>query len=162
MRKAEFKISYSIYQHPEELPEADLQLLKRAVQALDGSYSPYSKFKVGAAVLLENGKIVEGSNQENVAFPSGLCAERVALFYASAAYAGIPVKAIAITAKSAEFKVNEPVPPCGSCCQVMAETENRFGEKIKVILSGEEGPVYVVTGINNLLPFMFHADNLKK
>lgn len=162
MKKEEIKVSYSIFQNPEELPEKDLVLLQRAEKALTGSYSPYSDFRVGAAVLLANGEIVEGANQENAAYPSGLCAERVALFYASAKYENIPVVALAITARSTRFEVTRPVPPCGSCCQVMAETESRFGEQIRVILRGESGPAFVVEGINNLLPFMFHPEMLKK
>ncbi len=162
MKKEEIVVSYSVYRDINELPETDRQLLLQAGEAIKGSYAPYSAFRVGAAVLLENGQVIQGSNQENVAYPAGLCAERVALFYASAHYSGIPVKAIAITAHSEDFDIEEPVTPCGSCRQVMAETENRFGEKIRVIMQGASGSIYVVTGINNMLPLMFHAEKLKK
>jgi cytidine deaminase len=117
---------------------------------------------VGAAVLLDNGKIFTGNNQENVAYPSGICAERVALFYASSQYPDIPVKAIAISARARGFKINSPVTPCGSCRQVMAETENRFQQKMKLIMRGENGKINVVDGIKNLLPLMFRAEELKK
>lgn len=162
MKKAEIIISYIIYNEIAELPESDRKLLQKAHEALKSSYSPYSAFRVGATVLLENGEIISGSNQENGAYPSGLCAERVALFYASAHYPDIPVKAIAITAKSADFKLEEPVTPCGSCRQVLAETESRYGNQVKLIMQGESGPVYTTIGINNLLPLMFHAEKLKK
>jgi cytidine deaminase len=162
MKKAEIVVSYSIYNSADELSETDRHLLKKAGEAINGSYAPYSAFQVGAAVLLENGEIILGSNQENVAYPSGLCAERVALFYASARYSDIPVKAIAITARSVDFEIEEPVTPCGSCRQVMAETENRFGNHIRVIMQGQSGQIFTVTGINNMLPLMFHAEKLKK
>ncbi|MCB2219969.1 MAG: cytidine deaminase [Bacteroidetes bacterium] len=162
MKKAEIVIKYFKYNSIDELSETDRQLLVKAREAINGSYAPYSAFQVGAAVLLKNGEVILGSNQENVAYPSGLCAERVALFYASARYSDVPVEAIAITARSTDFEIEEPVTPCGSCRQVMAETENRFGNDIRVIMQGYSGQIYMVTGINNMLPLMFHAEKLKK
>jgi cytidine deaminase len=162
MVKMDIVISYKIYDQPGELAEEDRTLLEEAVKSLKKSYAPYSAFHVGASVLLANGEIIVGNNQENVAYPSGLCAERVALFYASSQFPNTPVKAIAITARSRDFLVDEPVTPCGSCRQVMAETENRNHMKMKVIMRGETGKIYVVEGIQSILPLMFHAEKLKK
>jgi cytidine deaminase len=162
MVKTDIVITYKTYDHPDELPDEDRTLLERATKSLKNSYAPYSAFHVGAAVLLANGEVVAGNNQENVAYPSGLCAERVALFYASSQFPDVPVKAIAITARSRDFVVDEPATPCGSCRQVMAETENRNQTKMKVIMRGETGKIYIVEGINNMLPLIFHAEKLKK
>ena len=136
--------------------------IEAAHRALKTSYSPYSKFSVGAALLLTNGHIIEGSNQENIAYPSGLCAERVALFYASSKFPNVPVKAIAITAKANGFEINSPVAPCGSCRQVMAETQTRFNNKVRIIMMGDKGAVQIMDSVDAILPFMFHADELKK
>jgi len=161
MREINLSASYLELDHPDELSKEDQNLLSRADESLDNAYAPYSGFHVGAAVLLKNGKIFTGNNQENVAFPSGLCAERVALFYASSQFPGIPVKTIAITARSNDFRVEGPVTPCGACRQVMAETETRTGGSIKLILKGATDKVYVVNGISNILPLMFEANELK-
>jgi len=161
MKEVRLSVQYKEYNDTEELSANERSLLELADNFLKNAYAPYSGFRVAAAVLLSNGKTFTGSNQENVAFPSGLCAERVALFYASAQYPDVPVKAIAITAKSGDFTITEPVTPCGACRQVMAETEHRF-EPIKLILKGEAGKVYVVEGTKNLLPLMFQANELKK
>ncbi|MCB0805700.1 MAG: cytidine deaminase [Bacteroidales bacterium] len=161
MREINLPISYFEYDHPEELSNEDQELLQKAEQIASNAYAPYSGFFVGSAVLLENGEIYAGSNQENVAFPSGLCAERVALFYATSRYPDIPVKSIAITAKSGEFVVKDPVTPCGACRQVMAEIEIRFDNPIRLILKGATNKVLVVKGINNMLPLMFQAKELK-
>ncbi len=160
MKKVERKISYTEYASGKELTPEEAQLLKEAEKATQGSYSPYSHFAVGAAVLLENGEIIRGSNQENAAYPVGLCAERVALFYASHKYPDVAVKAIAITAKSEIHSVKDPIKPCGSCRQVMAETEYRSGKKMKIILKGETDKVIVFEGTDNLLPFSFSGDDL--
>ncbi|MCD4697798.1 MAG: cytidine deaminase [Bacteroidales bacterium] len=162
MKKICLSIDYSIYDTPEDLSENDKQLLEQAINASKKAYAPYSNFRVGTAILLENGKIITGNNQENAAYPSGLCAERVALFYASSQYPDEPVKAIAVTAFSEDFDIFDPVTPCGSCRQVMAETEQRFENKIRVIMYGEKGKVYVTEEVSNLLPLMFHAEELKK
>lgn len=147
----------------EELREnQESNLLQQAQEALKGSYAPYSEFKVGAAVLLENGEIILGSNQENAAYPSGLCAERVAIFHAKSKYPDIKVKSIAITAKSDNFITKSPITPCGACRQVIAETESRQNGKIRIIMKGQEGIVQAVNGIENLLPFMFKEEQLKK
>jgi cytidine deaminase len=160
MKKVERLISYKEYDSVNELSKEDKLLLSEAQEATEGSYSPYSHFAVGAAVLLENGEIIRGSNQENAAYPVGLCAERVALFYASHEYPDVAVKAIAITAKSETHPVEKPIKPCGSCRQVMAETEYRFQHKMKIILKGETDRVIVFDSTDHLLPFSFSGDDL--
>ncbi len=160
MKKVERLISYKEYGSVKELSKEDELLLYEAAEATNGSYSPYSNFAVGAAVLLENGEIIRGSNQENAAYPVGLCAERVALFYASHKYPNVAVKAIAITAKSEIHPVEDPIKPCGSCRQVMAETEYRFQHKMKIILKGETDKVIVFDSTDHLLPFSFSGDDL--
>lgn len=162
MKIIEHSISYVEYDDITALNEEDRMLLDHAKKAIESAYAPYSEYHVGAAVLLENGEIICGNNQENIAYPSGLCAERVALFYASSKYPDVPVKAIAITAKANGFEINSPVAPCGSCRQVMAETETRFKNKLKIIMMGDKGAVQIMEGVDTILPFMFHADELKK
>ena len=162
MKKINLTVDYLEYDHPDELPQEDKNLLDIAAGSMKHAYAVYSGFHVGAALLLENGETVTGSNQENVAFPSGMCAERVALFYASARYPDTAVKTIAITAFSNDFSIDEPITPCGACRQVMAETETRTARRIRLILKGEADKVFVIEGTNNLLPLMFHANGLKK
>ncbi|MBE0639040.1 MAG: cytidine deaminase [Bacteroidales bacterium] len=159
-----FKVSldFEVYQTVDELNADDRELLNYAAQAAENAYAPYSLFKVGAAVRLKSGKIVTGNNQENVAYPSGLCAERVALFYASANYPGEGVDAIAVTAKAINFSIDEPVTPCGSCRQVMIEAENQNEHKIRVIMQGGQGKIWISKSVENLLPIAFKADELKK
>lgn len=146
----------------EELNKSDRDLMEQATLASESSYSPYSSFSVGAAVRLANGEIITGNNQENAAYPSGLCAERVALFYAQARFPDVPVETIAIYASSSEFKLDRPVTPCGSCRQVMAEYETRHKSKIRVIMGGDHGHIQVIEGIESLLPLMFMLEKLKK
>ena len=129
---------------------------------MDGSYAPYSNFHVGTALLLEDGEIIRGSNQENAAYPSGLCAERVAIFYANAKHPDKSIDSIAITVKADHFKTNGPVTPCGACRQVIAETEKRQNKKIRIIMKGDSGSTRIVDGIENLLPMMFHEEKLMK
>ena len=145
-----------------ELDKADGELLEQAILASETAYSPYSTFQVGAAVLLSGGMVIKGNNQENAAYPSGLCAERVALFFAQSQYPDIPIDSIAIFAKSKEFKLDKPVTPCGSCRQVMAEYENRHGRKLRVIMANGDGLVQIVEGMENLLPLMFMLEKLRK
>lgn len=162
MKVKEIRITLNEYENEQELSLEEQKLLKKALRATNNSYAPYSEFHVGAAVLLEDGTIVLGSNQENAAYPSGLCAERVALFYAQSQYPGIKVKALAISARADHFHIESPITPCGSCRQVIVEAEQRQKEKIKIIMQGEKGPVHIVQGIEALLPLSFHEDKLKK
>ncbi|MCX6245199.1 MAG: cytidine deaminase [Bacteroidetes bacterium] len=162
MEKKNFSLSYLEFDSADELPAPDRELLDRAKGVVESAYAPYSHYRVGAAVRMGNGQICTGSNQENMAFPSGLCAERVALYAAASTYPGVPVEAIAITARSEQFPVDKPVPPCGSCRQAMIEYEMHSRQKIRVILMGELGKVVVVESIDTLLPLSFREDGLKK
>lgn len=146
-----------------ELAKSDQDLVRMATEASKKAYAPYSEFKVGAAVLLENGNVITGNNQENAAYPSGICAERVAIFKASADYPDSKVKTIAVTASSAAISIASPVSPCGACRQVLKEYENKFKNKIKIILAGEKSDtVYIIEGIEDLLPFSFKSEDIKK
>ncbi len=153
---------YEMYESLEELPAEFRNLMLEARQATQTAYAPYSGFHVGAAVLLENGKIVKGSNQENAAYPSGLCAERVAVFASGAHNPDIKIKAIAIAAFSGNNTTPLPVSPCGDCRQVMAEYEHRYHHDIKLIMQGQDGKIIVLQNVKALLPFMFNADHLNQ
>ena len=161
-REVEIKSLITEYDSLDELPESDQTLLETAGKAADTAYAPYSHFNVGAAILLESGEVVAGNNQENVAYPSGLCAERVALFSVGAHHPNVPVKAIAITAKSERFNIDEPLAPCGACRQVMVEYEKKSGQNIRIILRGEKGKVYVINSVGDILPLSFSSDKLKE
>ena len=154
--------TYEEYDSPEELKPHDRDLLSRAKEALKNAYAPYSQYYVGAAILLENGKIFSGSNQENMAFPSGLCAERVAIYAAAANNPGIAIKTIAISAHSEKFPVIEPVSPCGSCRQAMIEYEMYQKQNIRIILQGDTGKIFVIGSVESLLPLSFKENGLKK
>ena len=138
----------------DELAEEDQILVQAAKDATNGSYAPYSSFYVGAAVRLGNGTIVMGSNQENVAFPSGLCAERTALFAANAQYPDQPVLALAVAARNKDGFLSQPITPCGACRQVISGVEQRYEHPIRILLYGTEG-IHVVDSIEALLPLQF-------
>ena len=146
----------------EELADEDRQLANSAIEATHRSYAPYSRFSVGAAARLANGIIVTGTNQENAAYPSGLCAERTTLFYANSQYPDQAVTALAIAARPSKSPtLGENVcPPCGACRQVMLETEQRFGRPMKIILCGAKN-IYMVESASQLLPLFFGSDVLK-
>lgn len=143
----------------EELPAEYRQLVEKAIEQLPKAWAPYSGFHVGAAVLLENKEIYAASNQENSAYPSGLCAERTAMFFANAQAPEVPVKAIAISAFTQGNLLKNPVTPCGSCRQVLLETEQRFGKNITVILYGTE-KIQIIGSIKQLLPLCFEKSSL--
>ncbi len=155
-KNIESSFKYLEFSEIEELEKEDVNLIKKSIEAQDSSYSPYSHFRVGAAVLLENGEVISGSNQENGAFPSGLCAERVALFYAGAKYPEVPVKTIAISASHKGHQTKEPISPCGACRQVMLETRNIGKKPMKVILVGSN-KIIVINDASYLLPFSFSS-----
>ena len=159
MKTTEIKIVVFEYQNFDELPEKDQVLLLEARKISAKAYSPYSGFKVGAAVLLGNDQIFTGNNQENSAYPSGLCAERVALFYANANCPESEVKSIAISAQKDGELVRETIKPCGSCRQAMAETEFRFKNPIRIILDSQN-TILVLQGIESLLPLSFSKKDL--
>ena len=155
MRKEQFICPYTVYESEAELDPQDAELLRLAHEATNNSYAPYSKFHVGTAVRLANGKTVTGCNIENAAYPSGLCAERVALFAAQAQYPDVAVEALAITARSESKTIDEPVAPCGGCRQVMVQVEQRSNVPLRVLCQGEQGPIMAFDGIESLVPFVF-------
>ena len=161
MKDREISIMYREYTNQQELPEEMKHLIDEARMISEKAWSPYSGFCVGAAVKLDNGLIFTGNNQENAAYPSGLCAERTALFYANANYPNVPATAIAISARNVNGMVKEPVKPCGSCRQVLLEAEMRFNHPIKIILDGQNS-IFVFEGIDSLLPMSFKPDALKE
>ena len=145
-----------------ELSKIEQELIEKAKDAFSTAYAPYSGFLVGASVLLENEKIISGNNQENVAYPSGLCAERVALFYAGAKYPEVGIKTIAISAKSKTFEIKDVVSPCGSCRQVMAEYQQKQDKDIRILLHSPNDDVLIADSVEDLLPFMFNSEKLRK
>ena len=162
MTNKEIKIAYLEFNSLEELDPKDKELAQAAIEATSQAYAPYSKFNVGAAVRFEDGVIVKGSNQENAAYPSGLCAERTTLFYANSQYPDQAVTALAIASRHMdEASICDHVcPPCGACRQVMLETENRFGCPMKILLCGSN-QVYVIESASCLLPLSFGSELLK-
>ena len=160
MENISITTSFTVYSSVEELPEDVRELMQKAVAARKNAYAPYSRFRVGAAVLLANGITVQGSNQENAAFPSGLCAERVAVFYAGASYPGIQINKLAITAASDEKEITDAVPPCGACRQSLAEYEMRQDAPIEIWFMGNSGKIYRSESLKNLLPLVFDSTYL--
>jgi cytidine deaminase len=151
---------FSVYESVLELTPEVQELINSAVEVRKKAYAPYSNFKVGAALLLDNGAIVLGSNQENAAYPSGLCAERVAIFHAGAIYPNAIILKIAITAASEIHQTISPIPPCGACRQSIAEYEIKQDNPIELYFMGETGAVYKSDSLKNLLPFMFDKNLL--
>lgn len=144
----------------DDLSETERKLVEKACEATKNSYAPYSKFNVGAAVLLKNGKIIAGANQENAAFPSGLCAERTAIFAAQANYPDQPITVLAIAARDANGLRNKPVTPCGSCRQVVLEVEERYKQPVEILLYGRSG-IYRIKSIKDLLPLSFADSDMR-
>ena len=160
MNEITIKTTFSVFENTGELP-ADLQdLMSQAVEIRKKAYAPYSNFRVGAALLLDNAKIVLGSNQENAAYPSGLCAERTAIFYAGANYPEAKIVKMAISAASDTNPTVAPIPPCGACRQSIAEYEFRQDYPIEIYFMGETGPVYKSDSLKNLLPLTFDKTSL--
>ena len=145
----------------EELTVQDKEVVDEARTATTGSYAIYSHFNVGAAVRLGNGVIVRGSNQENAAYPSGICAERTTLFWANSQYPNEPVEVLAIAARTENGELQVPIPPCGACRQVILETEKRYGNTIRIILYGVKQCYIIEDGIKALLPLSFDAGFLE-
>jgi len=158
----EINLSTKITVYPiEECSDIEKKLIEAAKNATLNSYAPYSEFHVGAAALLTNGEIITGNNQENAAYPSGLCAERTAVFYAHSKYPDQKVEAIAIAAWNKGEFTKDVITPCGGCRQVLLEAENRFNSPMKVMMCGNDS-VYVVSSIKDLLPLSFGDEMLKK
>lgn len=160
MQKIQTTTEYSLFESIDDLDSIAQSLMNEAVQTRKKAYAPYSNFSVGAAILLDNNKVVTGNNQENAAFPSGLCAERVAIYSAGANYPESTIKTIAISASSSKHKVTSPVGPCGSCRQSIAEYENKQKQAIEIYFMGEEGQIVKVNSLKDLLPFGFDGSLL--
>lgn len=160
MKKRQITIDYTVYPSLMDLEEKDLNLMQQAISARANAYAPYSNFHVGAAVLLANGEVVIGNNQENASYPSGLCAERVAIFQAGAKYPGIAIIAVAITATSKNYVVEEPAAPCGNCRQAMIEYEQKQQAPISILLMGEKGVVISIKSLADILPLAFSSSFL--
>ena len=155
MEKKTLTIPYEEYASVEELDAKDRALLEAAIAAVDGSYAPYSHFNVGAAVRLADGTVVKGANQENAAYPSGLCAERTAMFAASANHPGVPFESLAVVCSREGTLMPNPGSPCGACRQVMAQYEREAGRPMRIIL-GSGGPILVFEGVESLMPLIFN------
>lgn len=151
----EYSFKFQLYPNWESLQTVDISVVNKAFEAMKKAYAPYSKFKVGAALLLEDGQIIQGNNQENIAYPSGLCAERVALFHAGAQFPGIAVDLICIVAKGDLMPISQLLSPCGACRQVMLESENRQNKPIRIILVNQDNRTMCIDSVQNLLPFGF-------
>lgn len=160
MKDLQITAIIKVYQY-DELNTDDQKLIKTAMEATARSYAPYSHFSVGVAALLNNGTIVTGTNQENAAYPSGLCAERTTLFYANSQYPDQAVKVLAVAAKTEKDFIQTPIPPCGACRQVILETEKRYGQPIRILLYGKEC-IYEVKSICDLLPLSFDASAMEE
>jgi len=158
MQKRTIETNIEIYSF-EELSQEKKDLINKAKEQVTKAYAPYSGFHVGAAIELENGVVITGSNQENSAYPSGLCAERVAMFYANAQYPDVPVKTLAIAAYTNGNFISDPVTPCGSCRQVLLETETRFEKNITILLYGTKN-TYLLENVKQLLPLCFEKSSL--
>lgn len=161
MIKKEISIHLYELENSEGLSRPEKALVAAAREMTGKAYAPYSGFHVGAAVLLDNGEIVKGNNQENAAYPSGLCAERVAVFAASALFPGVEMKMIAVSTRAQGVDKRNPVAPCGACRQVMLEYEHLQQKPIKLFLCSESGKIVVVERVHDLLPLAFSGDNLK-
>ncbi len=161
MKELKFETVFKIFDTIHELPEDEQILIHKASSVLPKAYAPYSHFHVGAAILLENGKIVTGTNQENASYPIGLCAERIALAAASSIHPDLKIKTIAVTIKNFNKPTLEPVSPCGTCRQVLLEKEQQSGEAIKILLKGEGEKIYVLSSVSSLLPLSFGSKDLK-
>ncbi len=156
MTSKEIKIAYQEYESIDQLDPKDRELAEAAIKATEGSYAPYSKFNVGAAVRLDSGVIVKGSNQENAAYPSGLCAERTAMFYASATYPEYAMTGIAITASQEGVLCDNPATPCGACRQVMAQYQTKGGIPMSILLVGGK-KIWKFEKVDDLLPLIFDS-----
>ena len=160
MKQINLITKITVYSY-DECTEIEKKLIDAAKQATSNAYAPYSKFHVGAALLLENGKIITGNNQENAAYPSGLCAERTAVFYANAQYPDQKIKTIAIAAHYNGDFTEDLISPCGSCRQVLLEVESRYDSPVKIMMYNKKGEVYVAESMSSLMPLSFDKKALE-
>lgn len=160
MKEIKIEAVLQVYESASELSEDIQYLMQKAVEARNRAYAPYSKFNVGAALLLDTGEIILGNNQENASYPSGLCAERTAIYYAGAQFPEATILRMAITASSQNKPTTEPIPPCGACRQAIAEYEIKQKLPIEIYFMGETGKVAKSKSLENLLPFVFDKSAL--
>lgn len=160
MKEIKIESTLYIFESLQDTPEVIQNLMNKAILVRDKAYAPYSKFHVGAALLLDNGEVISGSNQENASYPSGLCAERTAIYYAGAQNPKSKILKMAITAASQNHKTSKPIPPCGACRQAIAEYEIKQKQSIEIYFMGETGKVIKSNSLANLLPFGFDSSNL--
>jgi len=160
MKEVKIESTLYVFDSIEEVSDDIQNLMKQAVNIREKAYAPYSKFSVGAALLLENGEIVTGNNQENASYPSGLCAERTAIYYAGAQYPNVKILKIVITAGSQTKPTTTPIPPCGACRQAIAEYEVKQESLIEIYFMGETGKVIKSNSLANLLPLIFDKSAL--
>ncbi len=155
MKEVKIESILTVYESIDDLPETIVSLMKEAREARLRAYAPYSKFLVGAAILLDNGEVVTGNNQENASYPSGLCAERTAIYYAGSKYPGAKIISMALTAGAEHQQTTTPIPPCGACRQAIAEYEVTQKEPIEIYFMGTAGKVVKSNSLANLLPLGF-------
>ena len=155
MKEIKIESTLYVFDNINELPKDALSLMEKAFEARENAYAPYSKFNVGAALLLDNGEVVTGNNQENASYPSGLCAERTAIYYAGSQFPNSKIVRIAISAGSKINRTTKPIPPCGACRQAIAEYENKQESPIEIYFMGETGAVAKSNSLANLLPLGF-------
>lgn len=160
MREIKIESTLQVFETFEELPKEALELMKRAISIRKNAYAPYSNFLVGTAILLDNNEIITGNNQENASYPSGLCAERTAIYYAGSQYPDAKVVRMAICAGSMNKETNKPIPPCGACRQAIAEYEVRQKSPIEIYFMGEVGAIAKSNSLADLLPFGFDRKEL--
>jgi len=160
MKEIQIETKLSVFESFDELSHSEKEYMNQAIEIRKNAYAPYSKFLVGAAIVLDNGIVLQGSNQENAAYPSGLCAERVTIFYAGANYPNNKIVKLFISATPSDRDSENPIPPCGSCRQAIAEYEIKQDLPIEIYFMGAKGAVYKSDSLKNLLPFMFDKSNL--
>jgi cytidine deaminase len=162
MKQITEQLQATMLEDDSTLTENEKALLVASHQAAENAYAPYSTFHVGAAVQLKNGKVVIGSNQENMAYPSGLCAERVALFSAGSMHPNEPIESMAVTVIAEGLGFDDVITPCGNCRQVIMEYQFKQNSPIKLLMAAQDGQILVVEDAKTLLPFAFRAEGLKK
>lgn len=160
MKELKIETTLEVYDSIEDTPKVIQELMLKAFEARDSAYAPYSNFNVGAAILLDNGEIISGSNQENASYPSGLCAERTAIYYAGAKYPKSKMLKMALSASSQNQITSKPIPPCGACRQAIAEYETKQDLPIEIYFMGAEGKVAKSKSLANLLPLIFESSAL--
>lgn len=160
MKKEEIKFEYKVYEDSSELSSIDGKLLQDARDVTSKAYAPYSNFFVGAVALLKNGATVSGTNQENAAYPVGICAERVLLGVASMLHTNVPIETLAVTYLNNKGESDNPISPCGMCREALCEYETRTSHPIRIILSGATGKVFLLETVSQLLPFSFGSKDL--